>query len=936
MLEPEDLNEIASHIQQHWGAEYHERRPVLLGGLPATLVSSLPGRRRVSDQISSDVRTLAQREDAQARPAIVILLEGLQKDPGRPEVARLRGWIRQALRRPIDDQIDQAARALDQARRTGAPFEAHRESLLELKRRRRAPRGVTAGDRLNDRYELQAELGEGGFATVWRAWDPKAASEVAVKVLHAQHGRDASRVERFRRGARALVRLTHTHIVRVLDAEGEDDGHHFFVQTLLEGGDLQRNPPPRSHVWALLAPLARALGYAHRQKVVHRDIKPANILLDSAGLAVLVDFDLVVMPDTTGGTRSGLGTFGFQAPEALRNAATVGPQADVYGLGMTALYLLSVGTVQPARLIDPAVRRSKCEQVGGSAAEQALLMRALEEEPEQRFRDGDALAAAMERLASGEAEQALRPTLVRVEAGRLSGRSDKEPRLSEALLVAETHVTQGQFEVLMGYNPSEFGGDPERPVESVSLREAKEYCNRLSAEEGFNPCYRESTGEEGDEGIDQWPGNGYRLLMTQEWRYLAHGGRGGSPQPPDPDDAVWWAGNSGGETRPVGQKAPNPLRLRDILGNVATWVTPPGGHMGRSIGPHFASPLSEVTMSVEAYPRDSWEYMGTPEPELENPKPASTTGFRVVRRAPTPIDDLPCPPDQATYLLWYRKGIGYETLWLGVDGPRQRLKELGRWPNLVMVGGREAWLLHEREAWGTRWADMDLNQLVATYDRGWFLVGGRTAEEHTLMALGTGEAMSWAVRTHLTILGGVGPYLFLHTRDHWAGGTDMWSADFEVLDLSVRPFKRAEGQLLSAGPPPEHWHPRAEATALGEGQEHYSDEGDPQPDEHFHWEPEATAVLPRFSSDGKLELAWQYTHGTFGAASDGSWHRYYASVRLDHPELPPLLQPWAQAPPAVCAYLKHRPDQFLGWTVVPDDTDGFHAFLREVFKPSGY
>ena len=219
--------------------------------------------------------------------------------------------------------------------------------ILDFKRQLREGGRLQAGDFLcEDRFELLEKIGQGGFATVWKAYDESRAELVAVKVLHGQFSEDRTRRERFFRGARKMAELQHPGIVRVLEKELEDAGHYFFVMEYLPMGDL------RAAVLAgqidgeaglqVILSVGEALAFAHRHDFIHRDVKPANILVDGKGNAKLTDFDLVQVADTTGGTRSqvGLGTFLYAAPEALKDASCATAQADVFSLGMSAVFTL--------------------------------------------------------------------------------------------------------------------------------------------------------------------------------------------------------------------------------------------------------------------------------------------------------------------------------------------------------------------------------------------------------------------------------------------------------------------------------------------------------------------------------------------------------------------------------------------------------------------
>ncbi len=217
--------------------------------------------------------------------------------------------------------------------------------ILGLKRQLREGGRLPAGDCLGDRFVLTEQLGEGGYATVWRASDLRRGEDVAIKVLHSNLAGNLSALERFRRGARIMAELDHPNIVKIMDHGCEDAGWHYFVMECLKGGDLSREAATdtidRNRVFERILSVADALVYTHACGHVHRDVKPANILLAADGTPKLSDFDLVLAHDTTGGTRSGaLGTFIYAAPESLSRPQGVDVRADVYGLAMTLLYCL--------------------------------------------------------------------------------------------------------------------------------------------------------------------------------------------------------------------------------------------------------------------------------------------------------------------------------------------------------------------------------------------------------------------------------------------------------------------------------------------------------------------------------------------------------------------------------------------------------------------
>jgi len=136
------------------------------------------------------------------------------------------------------------------------------------------------------KYRLLAELGRGGFATVYRALDSQLEREVALKVLHPALLIDRAFVERFFREARTLARLRHPHIVTIHEM-GEADGRVLLAMELaadsLAAQIAERGPRRWADVRTLLEPVAAALDYAHAAGVVHRDLKPANILIAEGG-----------------------------------------------------------------------------------------------------------------------------------------------------------------------------------------------------------------------------------------------------------------------------------------------------------------------------------------------------------------------------------------------------------------------------------------------------------------------------------------------------------------------------------------------------------------------------------------------------------------------------------------------------------------------------
>ena len=183
------------------------------------------------------------------------------------------------------------------------------------------------------RYEIEREIGRGGMAVVYKAFDPRLERAVAIKLI--QSGAFGSNIfghirERFEREAKALAKLRHPNIVRVHDY-GEHEGSPYLVMDYLEGATLKEVKKPLKVETAvrLIRPIADALDYVHRQGLLHRDVKPSNIMITPGQEVILTDFGIVKWLEdqddfnTLTATGVGIGTPEYMAPEqGLGKAAT--------------------------------------------------------------------------------------------------------------------------------------------------------------------------------------------------------------------------------------------------------------------------------------------------------------------------------------------------------------------------------------------------------------------------------------------------------------------------------------------------------------------------------------------------------------------------------------------------------------------------------------
>jgi serine/threonine-protein kinase len=197
------------------------------------------------------------------------------------------------------------------------------------------------------KYILHENLGQGGFATVYRATHATLQTEVAVKLLSPALVDDEKSRQRFIREAQSASALNHPHIAQVIDLD-EDGDQFYIVMDYFPGGDLKRwaeahAPLARSDLLRILGQMAAALDYAHAQGMLHRDVKPGNILIDLAGNAHLGDFGLVRPADAPHLTQVGsvVGTATYIAPEQAESRPDIDARADQYSLAVVAYELLA-------------------------------------------------------------------------------------------------------------------------------------------------------------------------------------------------------------------------------------------------------------------------------------------------------------------------------------------------------------------------------------------------------------------------------------------------------------------------------------------------------------------------------------------------------------------------------------------------------------------
>jgi serine/threonine protein kinase len=490
-------------------------------------------------------------------------------------------------------------------------------------------------------YLVLDKLGEGGMGVVLKARHRRMDRLVAIKVLSAGGMKAPEAVERFHREVKAAAKLSHPNIVTAHDA-GEHQGMHYLVTEYVAGKDLaaivkEHGPLDVQAAVECTLQAARGLQYAHEQGIIHRDIKPGNLLLDKKGTVKILDMGLARLEasasrDDSGGerlTRSGqvMGTCEYMAPEQAFDTHMADARSDIYSLGCT-LYRLLIG--------QPPYQGETLVLVGLAGALLLLLGTVLtlalrHGTTESRIQDlksqitnpqcpppptvapFDAKKAKEHQEAWArhlgvpvEITNSIGMKLVLIPPGEFTMGSPKElieeelkrpdneqwyrwrlpgegpqhrVRITKPFYLGRYVVTQGEYEKVMGNNPSEFsatgkqkdkvgGQDTKRfLVEGVSWDEAVEFCRKLS-----------------ERPEEKAAGRRYRLPSEAQWEYACRAGNTGrfsfSPSnraiPREYDehgleDCGWFGYNSGRMPHAVGLRRGNPWSLYDMHGNVWEW-----------------------------------------------------------------------------------------------------------------------------------------------------------------------------------------------------------------------------------------------------------------------------------------------------------------------------------------------------------------------------
>jgi eukaryotic-like serine/threonine-protein kinase len=268
---------------------------------------------------------------------------------------------------------------------------------------------------VDTRYRAIELLGSGGMAEVYLAHDAVLDRDVALKVLSRRYAEDDEVIERFRSEARSAAALSHPNIVSIYDRGETEDGTYYIVMEYVAGGILSERilrvgPFPTHTAAAVAIQVAEALEEAHRRGIVHRDVKPQNILVTESGDVKVADFGIARAASSATLTRTGivLGSVHYMSPEQALGLP-VGPRSDLYSLGAVLYEMLTGeppydaenpisiamkhvdGYLRPPQEVDPSI----------SEGMNAITVRLLAKDPEERYPDAVSLVNDLDRVRQG-------------------------------------------------------------------------------------------------------------------------------------------------------------------------------------------------------------------------------------------------------------------------------------------------------------------------------------------------------------------------------------------------------------------------------------------------------------------------------------------------------------------------------------------------------
>jgi serine/threonine protein kinase/tetratricopeptide (TPR) repeat protein len=308
-------------------------------------------------------------------------------------------------------------------------------------------------------YRIEAKLGAGGMADVYKATRLSDGETVAIKVLPDALARDAEMVKRFHREIQLALPLQHPNIVEVFE-DGEENGIDYFVMEYVDGEDLSEiikregmfSPP---QAIALIRQVCEALGYAHDRGVTHRDMKPENIMLTRTGEVKLTDFGIAKAADGTRLTKAGtaFGSPEYMSPEQCQGDPNLDHRSDIYSLGIVLYQMLTggvpftgtIGTVVDGHLRHiPTPPSLKNPDVSEWIDD--IILTCLEKDPQHRYQNASDMRYALS-IGEHPAPSPVGETVNAVSSLRSSPNPDEIGQPSDADFIGEKEEDMNQVSV---------------------------------------------------------------------------------------------------------------------------------------------------------------------------------------------------------------------------------------------------------------------------------------------------------------------------------------------------------------------------------------------------------------------------------------------------------------------------------------------------------
>ena len=273
------------------------------------------------------------------------------------------------------------------------------------------------GQVVAQRYKVINLIGEGSGGEVYKVWDNKRSTYLALKLLKPEWNNNPQLIASFLDEAKSLANLQHPNIVRFYELVTDED-LTFFLMDYVDGITLRTiikaspTPLPIDKILSIITPICRALHYAHQQKVIHCDVKPENILIDRNGFVYLTDFGIALHRGVESNIMGIVGTPTYMAPEQI-NGIGISPQTDVYALGVLLYELFTLvkpfqGKTGPTQsttndrirwehvTMFPVAPNQINPKVGKDASE--VILTCLSKNPNQRYTGTIELLDALEKL----------------------------------------------------------------------------------------------------------------------------------------------------------------------------------------------------------------------------------------------------------------------------------------------------------------------------------------------------------------------------------------------------------------------------------------------------------------------------------------------------------------------------------------------------------